>query len=106
MNKSSNPTANPFSLPINGIKLDLPDKEVGTITAFGDGILRATGLERAEIGELIDLGEGELGLTLNLERENVGIVALGRAEHLHAGGQISRTGQILSLNVSEDIIGR
>lgn len=106
MKNTATSTTNPFAMDIKTMKIDLPDKEVGTITAFGDGILRATGLERAEIGELIDLGEGELGLTLNLERENVGIVALGRAEHLHAGSQISRTGQILSLNVSEDIIGR
>jgi F-type H+-transporting ATPase subunit alpha len=91
---------------IDSISINVPEKEVGTVLSFGDGILQVNGLDNAQVGELIDLGKGELGLTLNLEQERVGIVALGRANHLEAGSQVSRTGQILSLNVSDSIVGR
>jgi F-type H+-transporting ATPase subunit alpha len=91
---------------IEGLTLKNAIKEVGRVLSFGDGILQVDGLETAEIGELINLGDNQFGLTLNLEREKVGVVALGSAEHLHAGSEVSRTGQILSLNVSEDIVGR
>lgn len=82
------------------------ERTVGTVTSFGDGIIQAEGLDSAQMGELIDLGNGELGLTLNLKEDQVGIVALGRADHLHAGSQIFGTGQILAINVHDDIIGR
>jgi F-type H+/Na+-transporting ATPase subunit alpha len=91
---------------IQDTSLDLAERNVGTVLSFGDGVIRADGLDQARAGELIDLGENQFGLTLNLEAKSVGIVALGDVSHLHAGSQVSTTGQILSLNVSEDIIGR
>jgi len=95
-----------FETTLKTVKTEIGEKEVGTVLAFGDGILRVNGLENAQMGELIDLGENELGLTLNLEKDSVGIVALGTAAHLEAGATVSRTGQILSLNVSDAIVGR
>jgi F-type H+-transporting ATPase subunit alpha len=91
---------------IQDMTFDTVEREVGTVTSFGDGVIRASGLEKVGAGELVDLGEGEFGLILNLDKESVGIVALGRTEHLRAGSQITGTGRILSLNVSEDVIGR
>lgn len=81
-------------------------QSVGTVTSFGDGILRVNGLDDAQAGELIDLGQGQFGLVLNLEPESVGIVALGEASHLEAGSTVRRTGQILSIGVSDEIVGR
>ncbi len=95
-----------FASLIGDIAFDTTEKEVGTVMSFGDGILQVDGLENAQMGELIDLGENQFGLTLNLEKDKVGIVALGSAAHLEAGSQVSRTGRILSLNVSDEIIGR
>lgn len=91
---------------LDSLKVNVKEQEIGTVLSFGDGILQVDGLENAEIGELIDIGEGQLALTLNLNRDKVGLVALGDAAHLAAGMQVGRTGQILSLNVSEGIIGR
>ena len=98
-----------FSTLINDIeKLPLISQErtVGKVISFGDGIIQADGLEKAQIGELIDLGEGQLGLTLNLSEEKVGVVALGHTEHLEAGSEIYGTGRILAINVADDIVGR
>jgi len=91
---------------IDQIKLTSQERTVGTVLAFGDGIVEADGLEKAQIGELIDLGENQLGLTLNLNKDKVGIVALGHTDHLKAGSTVYGTGRILSINVADDIIGR
>jgi F-type H+-transporting ATPase subunit alpha len=105
MKKTSSSTSQ-FSSAFSSIEVDIQEKEVGTVLSYGDGILQVDGLENAEIGELIDIGEGQVALTLNLNKDKVGLVALGDAPHLASGDQVSRTGKILSLNVSDDIIGR
>ena len=91
---------------IEKIPVSVEESQVGSVISFGDGIIQVSGLDQARIGELIDLGKGELGLTLNLDQDKVGVVALGDASHLEAGAQVRGTGRILSLNVSEGVIGR
>ncbi len=91
---------------LHGLDLDVNKQAIGHVLSFSDGILFADGLDDVEAGEIIDLGEGQFGLALNLEEEKVGIVALGNADHLKAGDVISRTHQILSIGVSDEIIGR
>lgn len=91
---------------INKTKMEVTSQSVGTVTSFGDGILTVNGLDDAQAGELIDLGQGEFGLVLNLEPDKVGIVALAEATHLEAGATVRRTGRILSIGVSDSIIGR
>lgn len=85
---------------------DLAKESVGFVTTFGDGIAKVEGLDDVQAGELIDLGNGKKGLALNLDKNDIGIVALDSAEHLHAGSIVRRTGTILSLPVSDKIIGR
>lgn len=81
-------------------------ESVGTVTSFGDGIARIEGLSDVQAGELIDLGEDKKGLALNLDKHEVGIVALDRVDHLKAGSHVKRTGTILSVGVSDKIVGR
>ena len=81
-------------------------ESVGTVTSFGDGIARIEGLNDVQAGELIDLGNDRKGLALNLDKQEVGIVALDRVDHLKAGSHVKRTGTILSVGVSDKIIGR
>jgi F-type H+/Na+-transporting ATPase subunit alpha len=81
-------------------------QSVGTIISFGDGIAQVSGLDQVQSGELVDVGEGEFGLTLNLKRDVVGLVLLGRADHLKTGSTVRRTGQILSVGVADELIGR
>lgn len=85
---------------------DLAKESVGFVTTFGDGIAKVEGLDDVQAGELIDLGNGKKGLALNLDKNDIGIVALDSAEHLHAGSIVRRTKTILSLPVSDKIIGR
>jgi F-type H+-transporting ATPase subunit alpha len=81
-------------------------KSVGEVISFGDGVVRVKGLDDIQASELVDLGNNQYGLALNLEKDQTGIVALGNAEHLKAGSIVRRTERILSVGVSDDIIGR
>ncbi len=84
-----------------------PEAEsVGSVVSFGDGVITVKGLDKVQSGELVDLGQGEFGLALNLEKDQVGIVALTPAKHLTAGSVVRRTGRILSIGVEDEIVGR
>lgn len=95
-----------FRTLIDTISLDVTPTSVGTITSLSDGVIKANGLDDLQAGELVDLGQNQFGLTLNLEQDSVGVVALGNVSHLKVGDSIARTHQILSIGVSEEIIGR
>lgn len=103
MKKSSSKDLAQF---ISTIKLEKSEKSVGKVISFGDSVLQIEGMEDVRAGELIDLGQGEIGLALNLDQDKTGIVVLTRAEHLKTGDIVSRTGQILSVGVSDKILGR
>ncbi len=78
----------------------------GTIVSLKDGIVRIHGLADVMQGEMIQFDENTYGLALNLERDYVGAVVLGRADHL-AEGQVARcTGRILEVPVGEALLGR
>src|ERR1700722_13531225 len=78
----------------------------GTIVSLKDGIVRIYGLADVMQGEMIEFAENTYGLALNLERDFVGAVVLGRSEHL-AEGQIAKcTGRILEVPVGEALLGR
>lgn len=91
---------------IQKVDLGIKVESVGTVSSLGDGIIQVEGLDDVQAGELIDLGEDQRGLALNLEQDKTGIVALDSARHLQAGSIVKRTGQILSVGVSDAIIGR
>jgi len=78
----------------------------GTILSLKDGVVRIQGLSQVVSGEMIKFEGNTYGLALNLERDYVGAVILGRAEHL-AEGQIAKcTGRILEVPVGEGLLGR
>jgi F-type H+/Na+-transporting ATPase subunit alpha len=91
---------------IEGIQLNIEKESVGTVAQFGDGVAMITGLDDAQAGELVDLGENQFGLVLNLKADSVGVVALDKASHLKVGSIVKRTGRILSVGVSDAILGR
>lgn len=90
----------------SNIEVAISSQAVGTVLSYGDGVVQVKGLDDVQSGELIDLGKGQFGLALNLEKETTGIVVLGDASHLRAGGTVKRTHRILSLGVSDAILGR
>jgi len=80
--------------------------ETGTVISVGDGICRAHGLGRAAAGELVELPHGIMGIALNLEEDNVGIVVMGETAHIHEGDPVKRTGRIAEVPVGDALIGR
>ncbi len=80
--------------------------ESGTVLSVGDGIARAYGLRRVMFGELVEFESGAVGLTLNLEEENVGLAILGDGARIFEGERVRRTGRIASVPVGDAIRGR
>ncbi len=84
-------------------------EETGSILVVGDGIARVYGLQNACSGELVVFEKEEgnvMGIVLNLEEDNVGVVLLGEARNLNEGDLCKRTGKIASINVGEGLLGR
>jgi len=106
MTKTDNNFAQNLVKIIKESNLTTEPESVGSVVEFGDGVISVNGLKKAMSGELIDIGQGEFGLALNLKKDSVGIVALGEAKHVTAGQTVRRTKQILSIGVNNAIIGR
>jgi F-type H+-transporting ATPase subunit alpha len=80
--------------------------EVGTVISLGDGIARVHGLDKVMAGEMLDFGHGVSGIAMNLEEDQVGAVLMGDYTEIKEGGQVKRTGRIMSVPVGEALIGR
>ena len=72
----------------------------------GDGIARASGLEKCMAGELLQFDNGEYGMAQNLEENTVSIVLLGSDVGIKEGSTVKRTGKVVSVPVGEAMIGR
>lgn len=81
---------------------------VGTVLEVADGISRIYGLSDAMASELVEFedGKGTLGIVLNLEEDNVGVVILGDYTHIKEGMTVKTTGRIASVPVGEGLLGR
>ena len=80
--------------------------EVGSVISVGDGIARVYGLEKVMAGELLEFPHGVMGLTLNLEESQVGVVLLGEYTEIREGDPVRRTGRIMEVPVGEALTGR
>jgi F-type H+/Na+-transporting ATPase subunit alpha len=80
--------------------------EVGTVLQIGDGIARVYGLENCVSGEMLELEHGVTGLAFNLEEDNVGAALFGEWEQVNEGEPVKRTGQVASVPVGPELIGR
>lgn len=85
---------------------DMQVDEVGTVITIGDGIARAHGLENCMAGELLEFSNGVVGMALNLEESNVGIIILGPYTDIREGDQVKRTGRIMQVPVGDALLGR
>ncbi len=81
-------------------------EEVGTVSVAGDGIAKVEGLPSAMANELLKFEDGTLGLALNLEEREVGVVVLGEFSGIEEGQSVTRTGEVLSVPVGEGYLGR
>ncbi len=80
--------------------------ETGTVLSVGDGIARVYGLEGAMAGELLEFPGNLMGLTLNLESDNVGAALFGDTAAIKEGALVKRTGRIMDVPVGEALTGR
>ena len=84
----------------------IAQSETGTVIMVGDGIARASGLDKCMAGELLLFENGEYGMAQNLEENSVSIVLLGSDAGIKEGGVVKRTGKVVSVPVGEGLIGR
>ncbi len=81
-------------------------EEVGRVLQVGDGIARVEGLHSAMTNELLEFSGGLLGLALNLDIREIGVVLLGDSTHIAEGQLVRRTGRLLSVPVGDGFLGR
>src|SRR5688500_17005086 len=81
-------------------------EEVGTVAKAGDGIARVAGLHSAMAKELLEFEDGTLGIALNLDTREIGVVVLGDFSGIEEGQKVRRTGEILSVPVGDGFMGR
>jgi F-type H+-transporting ATPase subunit alpha len=91
---------------IEQFKLSADIRNEGTLTSVADGIVRIHGLNDVMAGEMIELPGDTYALALNLERDSVGAVVLGKYEHLSEGDTAKTTGRILEVPVGPELLGR
>ena len=81
-------------------------EEVGIVATAGDGIARVEGLPSAMANELLEFEDGTLGLALNLDVREIGVVILGEFSGIEEGQTVRRTGEVLSVPVGDAYLGR
>ncbi len=81
-------------------------EEVGVVAEAGDGIARVSGLPSAMANELLEFEDGTRGLALNLDTREIGVVILGDFEGIEEGQTVRRTGEVLSVPVGDNFMGR
>ncbi|MEV0618061.1 F0F1 ATP synthase subunit alpha [Nonomuraea sp. NPDC050404] len=81
-------------------------EEIGTVVDAGDGIAHVSGLPSAMANELLEFENGTRGLALNLDTREIGVVILGDFAGIEEGQTVRRTGEVLSVPVGDNFLGR
>lgn len=91
---------------IENFKDEIKIEKIGHVIEVFDGIAKISGLSDVKSSEMVSFPNGEIGLTLNLEEDSVGVIILGDYSKIHEGDEVKSTGNILSIPVSDSQIGR
>lgn len=91
---------------LESFKAETKEEKVGTVVSVGDGIARMTGLSDAKSSEMLEFPNGVLGVALNLEADSVGAILFGETQKIKEGDEVKSTGNILSIPVSDNVLGR
>ena len=91
---------------VKGFQIGQDTSETGRVLEVGDGIATVRGLDRAVYGELVEFDTGVKGMVMDLSRETVGCVLLGREEGLCEGSLVTRTGHPADVPVGRALLGR
>jgi len=85
---------------------EISREEVGIVADAGDGIAHVEGLPSTMANELLEFGDGTLGVALNLDVREIGVVVLGDFSGIQEGQRVRRTGRVLSVPVGDAFLGR
>ena len=91
---------------IEGYDKEVQVNNVGTVLQVGDGIARVYGLDQVMSGELLEFEDSSIGIALNLENDNVGVVLMGTGLSVSEGSTVTATGKIAQVDVGPGILGR
>ena len=91
---------------ISGLKTNVSRQNVGTVREISDGVAKVEGLTDAMLNEMLDFGGGVIGIALNLEETEVGVVVLGDYLDIREGSEVKTTGKLLSVPVGKGLLGR
>ena len=103
---SSDEIANAIENYVSSYSPDVSREEVGVVVDTGDGVAHVEGLPGTMANELLEFPGGILGVAQNLEPRQIGVVILGDFESIEEGQEVKRTGQILSIPVGDNFLGR
>src|SRR5437763_2246365 len=91
---------------VSSYKPEISREEVGTVADAGDGIAHVEGLPSTMASELLEFADGTLGVALNLDVREIGVVVLGDFSGIGEGQRVKRTGRVLSVPVGDAFLGR
>src|SRR6201747_810971 len=91
---------------ISGVKTTVSRQNVGIVREIGDGVAKIEGLTDAMLNEMLDFGNGVVGLALNLEETEVGAIILGDYTGIREGQEVRTTGKLLQVPVGKGLLGR
>ncbi|MBE3576606.1 MAG: F0F1 ATP synthase subunit alpha [Limnochordales bacterium] len=91
---------------IEEFRPSLAVEDIGTVIQVGDGIARVYGLRKVMAGELLLFPGGLMGVALNLEEDEIGVILFGPYQHLKEGDEVRRTGRVIEVPVGDELIGR
>jgi len=80
--------------------------EIGRVLSVGDGIARVYGLDNVQAGEMVEFPGGIMGMALNLEADNVGVVIFGSDRAIKEGDTVKRTNSIVDVPIGDELLGR
>lgn len=91
---------------LSGFSTDPVSKNIGIVEKNTDGVIVASGLSKAMMGELVEFETGSRGVILNLDEDSVSIILLDNSKDIKEGDEVKTTGVLLSIEASEDLLGR
>ncbi len=98
--------ADALAADIRAFRAEQKNADIGVVREVGDGIASISGLSKARAMEMLQFEDGTTGVVLNLEHQRVGAMVLGSCTGIKTGQNVQTTGQILSIPVGEDLLGR
>src|SRR5882724_5183760 len=91
---------------LSAFSADPKTQNVGHVEKNTDGVISASGLSKAFMGEIIDFQDGSTGFILNLDEDNASIILLSGGREVKEGDTVKTTGKSLTINASDSMLGR